>query len=511
MGSNAIRSGSESPSLAHRLSAPLAPVLFALAFITALVLELWLQRGEPLWLDEAWTVGIAGPAPWIDFFHQVYGDVNAPLYYLLMYLWQGVFGQSDLAMRAPSLIFAIATPLVLAFTPVDGLSRSQRLTWASMVALWFPALCAAQEARSYAMLLFLSACQTLAFIRLLQAPSTGRATLWASFAALTLLTHYDAIFLGAVQGLIYLAVHRLRAVRTWPAALAFVPAFGWLLYHLPRIAQFARPDIAWYSVLDLDDLTDDLLQLMGKWQCWVLLAVGLLAVALRVIDLLRRKPRPPHVATLATAPVWFAALAALLSAAVLIVIGLLRPSFAPRYLMPDGPGVLLGIVLLIAWIAGRRAAWALGVLVIGVGVSVSHEMAIGQRMIPKGFNYEHASQALEKVHPQRLVFLWDHPAGALYRPEELAAAGDAFFRRDGVKLKVDAVILKPGEDPNRRLLAGAAPPHSVILWVYDVGVHDTAAADFPPRITALDPAWTCHRNGRDRAVVACWRKSDAPK
>jgi hypothetical protein len=486
-------------------------LLFALAFITSLVLEFWLQRGEPLWLDEAWTIGIAGPAPWIDFFHLVYGDVNAPLYYVLMYLWQGVFGQSDLAMRAPSLIFAVATPLVIAFTPVDGLSRSQRLTWASLMALWFPALCAAQEARSYAMLLFLSTCQTLAFIRLIQTPTLRRASVWASFAALTILTHYDAIFLGAVQGLIYLVMHRLRAVRTWPAALAFVPAFGWLLYHLPRIAQFARPDIAWYGVLDLDDLTDDLLQLMGEWQCWVFLAVGLGAVALRLIDWRRRKPQPRDVAALSAAPSWLAVLAALLSASALIVIGLLRPSFAPRYLMPDGPGVLLGIVLLIAWIAGRRAVWALGVLVIGVGVAVSHEMAIGERMIPKGFNYERASRWLEKVHPQRLVFLWDHPASVLYHPEELAAAGDAFFRRDGVKLNVDAVILKPGEDPNRRLLAGAAPPHSVILWVYDVGVHDTAAADLPPNITALDPAWTCHRNGRDRAVVACWRKSDAPK
>jgi hypothetical protein len=486
----------------------LAPTLFVLAFVTSLVLEFWLQRGDPLWLDEAWTMGISGPAPWIDFFHQVYGDVNAPLYYLLMYLWQGVFGQSDLAMRAPSLIFAVATPLVIAIVPVDGLSRGQRLTWASLAALWFPALCSAQEARSYAMLLFISTLQTLAFIRLIQAPTTRRALLWASFAALTILTHYDAIFLGAVQGVIYLVAHRMRAVRTWPAGLAFVPAFGWLLYHLPRIVQFARPDIAWYSVLDLDDLTDDLLQLMGKWQCWVLLAVALLAAALRVIDWLRRT-QPRQTPPAPTAPLWLAVLAALLSAAALIAIGLVRPSFAPRYLMPDGPGVLLGIVLLIAWIAGRRAAWALGLAVIGVAVAVTHEMAAGERMIPKNFNYEWASRRLEKVHPQRLVFLWDHPAGPIYHPDELAAAGDAFFRRDGVKLTVDGVILKPGEDPNRRLLAGAAPPRSVIIWIYDVGVHDTAASDFPPRITALDPTWTCRQSGRGRAVLACWRKRDA--
>jgi hypothetical protein len=493
-------------------SALLAPILFALAFITALVLEFWLQRGEPLWLDEAWTIGIAGPASWIDFFHQVYWDVNAPLYYLVMYLWQGVFGQSDLAMRAPSLIVAVATPLVLALSRVEGLGHTERLTWASVTALWFPALCYAQEARSYALLLFISTLQTLAFIRLLQAPNTGRATVWAAFGALAILTHYDAIFLGAVQGLIYLAAHRLRAVRTWPAALAFVPAFGWLLYHLPRIVQFARPDIAWYSVLDIDDLTDDLLHLMGERQCWVLLAVGLLAVGLRFVPLFRSETGRRDALSNSVAPVWLAALAAVISATALIVIGFLRPSFAPRYLTPDGPGVLLGIVILIAGIAGRRAAWALGVLVIALGVAVGAQMAMGERMAPRGYNYERASQLLEKVHPKHLVFLWDHPVDPIEHPEQLAAAGDAFFRRDGVKLTVDPVILKPGEDPNRRLLAGAAQPHSVILWVYDVAVHGTAAADFPPEITTLDPAWTCRHGGGDRfGILACWRKSAAPK
>ena len=493
-----------------------ASILFVLALITALVLELWLQHGEPLWLDEAWTVAIAGPAPWIDFFHQVYWDVNAPLYYLLMYLWQGVFGQSDLAMRAPSLIFAIATPLTIAFASVDGLGRTQRLTWASLIALWFPALCYAQEARCFDMLLFISTLQTLAFIRLLQAPTTGRATLWATFAALAILTHYDAVFLGAMQGLVYLAVHRLRAVRTWPAALAFVPAFGWLLYHFPRIVQFAQPGIAWYSVLDFDELIDDLNgPLFGERQSWALLVVGLLAAGLRFLPGsfgVRRSPPPerPGGAGPAAVAVWLTVLASGLAATALVVIGFLRPSFAPRYLMPDGPGVLLGVVLLIGAIAGRRAALALGVLVMALGAAVTRQLAAGERMVPRSYNYERASQILEKAHPKHLVFLWDHPVDPIEHPEQLAAAGDAFFRRDGVKLTVDPVILKPGEDPNRRLLAGAAPPHSVILWVYDVAVHDTAAADFPPKITTLDPAFTCRYGGDRFGIVACWRKADRP-
>jgi hypothetical protein len=154
----------------------------------------------------------------------------------------------------------------------------------------------------------------------------------------------------------------------------------------------------------------------------------------------------------------------------------------------------------------------LSLLVIGLTLAASRQLEQGERMVPRAYNYERASQILERVHPKHLVFLWDHPVDPIEHPEQLAAAGDAFFRRDGVKLTVDPVILKPGEDPNRRLLAGAAPPHSVILWVYDVAVHDTAAADFPPEITTLDPAWTCRNTGGERfGVLACWRTSDAAR
>jgi hypothetical protein len=467
--------------------------------------EIWLERGEPLWLDEAWTVGIAAPMRWIDFFHQVYWDVNAPLYYLLMHLWQAVFGQSDLAMHAPSLIFAVVTPLAILAGRDLGLTHAEKLSWAALSAVWFPVLCYAQEARCYALLFFFSTLQAIAFLRLLRSPSTARALVWATFGALAILTHYDALFIGAIQGLIYLGVHRAKAVRTWPAALAFVPAFAWLGYHAPRIAEFARPDIAWYSPIDFDDLPDILTALPGgDRQCWVLLGGAILALGLRFIPWLprRRDPFPGW------AP-WLTTFAALLSAAVLVAIGFFRPSFAPRYLTPDGPGLILGLVLVGRLLAGRRTSLALCVFCLAFALAGLREIAVGERMAPKGYNYERASQILEKVHPQHVVFLWDHPVDPIEHPEQLDAAGGAFFRRDGLHVTVDPVILKPGEDPNKRLLTGATGPHSVILWVYDIDVHGTAAVMFPPRITELDPRWTCRHTRGGRAVVACWRKDEA--
>ena len=125
-------------------------------------------------------------------------------------------------------------------------------------------------------------------------------------------------------------------------------------------------------------------------------------------------------------------------------------------------------------------------------------------MAPHRYNYEIASEDLEDHDPSRLVFLWDHPVDPILHPEQLQAAGGAFFQRDGYPVAVDPVVLKAGEDPNRRLLREAEPPGSAILWLYDRVVRGTAAVRRPPRIAQLDPAWSCTQYGRGRfGVYAC--------
>ena len=428
--------------------------------------------------------------------------MNAPLYLLLIHLWQGVFGLSDLSLRIPSLVFALACPIVVAAGRVEGLPTAERLTWAAVIALWFPLLSYAQEARCYALLMLFSTLQGVAYLRLLRAPTTAGAAAWATFAALSILTHYDAIVAGGVQGLIYLAVWRLRAVKTWPAALAFVPAFGWFAYHLPRITVFARPDIAWYSPLTWSQAPAVLGFLAGRREMlWGLLVVVLGALTLRFVWRRRAKPQGPE------PYVWLAVLAAVISAAILIAIGFFRPSFAERYLTPDAPGLLLGIVLITRLLVGRRTGLAFAELILAFLSVSAWRLWEGDRMAPHRYTYEYASRALEGRRPTRLVFLWDHPVDPILHPEQLQAAGAAFFHRDGREIAVDPVVLAPGEDANDRLLAEAAPPRSAILWIYDTVVKGTHADDDLPQISDLDPAWACRQYGVGRfGVYACYRR-----
>ncbi len=482
--------------------------ILAIAAIAA-ALEIGLERRDPLWLDESWTGGIVGQPSWAAAFHQIYADVNAPLYYVLIRLWSGLAGLSDAALHAPSLLCAEAVPLVAALVPAPGLGRAQRLGWAAALAWWFPTLCYAQEARCYALLLLVCTGQTLAFMRLMQSPRLSTAAVWAALAAIAILTHYDALYLGAAQGVLYLVRYPVRAARGWPAALAFVPAFGWLAYHWPRIAQFARPDIAWYSPLRPAGLPAvagylaDGQQAALVWLALALASSATLRLVLPSTPQARGTEHPPG----AGGGVAWAAGAAALAAAVLVGIGFLRPSFTFRYLTPSAPGLLLALVWSVGRLAGRRGAAAATAILAAVYLGLGGWMLSSHlRMAPKRYSFEAASARLAAERPRRLVFLWDHPVDPILEPGQLAALGGFFLHRSGVRVPVTPVILKPGEDPNTQLLHAAAEPGSVILWVYDTVVKGTAAIRRPPEISRLDPSFACRRYGGGRFnVLACWR------
>ena len=485
-------------------------VLAALGVVAAaLVLEIGAERRDPFWLDESWTGAIIGQPTWRDTFHQIYSDVNAPLYYVLMRVWSALFGLSDLALRAPSLICAAGAVLAAALVPTPGLTRPQRLAWAAVLAWWFPTLCYAQEARCYALLLLVCTLQTLAFVRLMTTPGLRATAPWAGLAAIAILTHYDALYLAAVQGFIYLGRYPVRALRSWPAALAFAPAFGWLAFHWPRIAQFARPEIAWYSPLRLSGLPAVAGYLAGGGDLMLrtLSLVAVSAVALRLIlkpgGRVEERPIPPLAAA------GWAMAAAAVSAAALIAVGFLRPSFTFRYLTPDAPGLMLAVVLAVGWLAGRRGApLALGLLAASYLLVGSWMLTSGLRMAPRRYNFEAASAAIGRGRSTRLVFLWDHPVDPILRPEQLSALGGFFLQRGGRPMPVIPVVLKAGEDPNARLVAAAQPDGSAILWLYDRVVQGTAATSYPPDIAAHDSRFNCRQFGSGRfGVLACQRRA----
>lgn len=473
-------------------AAPLAPVVVTILILTSLI-RVVVGSDELLWLDETWTGLHASQPSLAAFLRWVYVDINAPLYYALMWVWAHLFGLSDGSLRFPSLLFGLAFPL-LALIPTREIDRTTGLVWCALLATWSPGLFQSQEARCYTMLLALCTGGTILHARLMARPTLWRATAWAAVGSLAILTHYYAAILFGCQGLIYLAVRRGAAMRTWPAALAFVPAFGWMAYHLPQLTAFAETN--WYS----PEPVLVVIPIIGFAIGWTKLLIPAMAIGRS-----RRKGTEPDAIPHGSAGLRWVVAATVLAAGMLAVAGILRPVFTLRYMTIFAPGLLLGCALWARNI-GLARPFAPLVLVAACGVS-SIVWAVSTYGFRERFmSLEAASDALMAAKVDLVAFAWDNRSTKGLLPADLASLGGFFFKRAGYPVRVLGVTLDPGDDPNGKLMASAIGPRAGIMWIYDLHIGGTAAATYPPVIDRLDPSWRCHDYGGDRiGVVACVR------
>jgi hypothetical protein len=478
------------------------------ALILSALIRMTVAGRQQLWLDESWTLAVASLPSWGEVIRHTWLDANAPLYYALMHVWGGVFGFSNAALRAPSIIFGGLIPMPVLMATIPGVSLRTKLVWSILLALWVQGLWFSGDARGYALLALACTAQTVAFVQMLDQPTRRRAAVWAALCSVAILTHYHALILGALQGLAYLAMRRGEAVRTWPAALIFLVPFGWIAVHAPRLVLFARPDVAWYNLVRWNQTGRILAFLPGTVDIARDIAIALGAgVFLAWFFPMRKAAKALGPARFDRRIRGLAAAAALsgLGALIVLGIGILRPSFTVRYLTPFAPGVLLGVALLFAWVA-RRAPYILIALVGVVAVHAflwwRHELKVTGRV----YNYEVASALLMRGDPERLVFLWDHPAHRIEPDDQLAAVGDAFFRRAGRSIETVAVHVGPREDPSPKLAEAARGKRSAILWMYDRGVLGTAGRYHRPDIERYDPEMKCRNLGRGGiGIIACDR------
>ncbi len=205
-----------------------------------------------LWLDEALTVNIA-KLPLSDLHGALRQDGAPPAYYLLLHGWMSVFGSSDVAVRALSGLFSVATLPVIWFAgrrvdrqappgPITTDSPRQRLLGglAVIVLATSPfAIRYGTEARPYALVMFLVSVGYLAFRRALERPSLGRLAVVALLTGLLLYTHYWSIYLFVA--LLGFLVWRMRrgdsSARRAALAVAASMAVGALTF-LPWLPTF---------------------------------------------------------------------------------------------------------------------------------------------------------------------------------------------------------------------------------------------------------------------------------
>ena len=155
---------------------------------------------QSLWFDEALTA-IVLDSSLVDTFETLRDrEATPPLYYAVAWLWTRVLGEGDVALRSLSALLGTATVPAVYVAGMRLASRRTGIVAAALVAaspylIWY-----SQEARSYALAMFLAAL-SLVFLAG-AAERRGRdLVLWAVTVSLLLATHYFSAILIAAEAI----------------------------------------------------------------------------------------------------------------------------------------------------------------------------------------------------------------------------------------------------------------------------------------------------------------------
>lgn len=473
--------------------------LLAAALIVGMFGRIAYSHGTALWFDETFTAVIASQPNFAKLIDWCLHELTGPAFYLPIWGWEKLAGNSDFALRLPSLILSILTPLaVLRWGHRDG---GLRWWWAIFLLLWPPIFAVAGEAKPYPEIFALGVAQAAVFMRLLERPTIRRACAWAILSALAVLCHYWSALPALVQGLAFLGLHRLRALKTWPALIFLVPMLAWSRIHLPFVLGLTIGGSSGINGLPLSALRDIPMFVLGTSANGVLVFVTVLAslamtVARKGWPRLRR---PTPETTLA--------LCGLVSIAVILVIAFIRPGFSPRYMMGAMPSFLFALALWARRKAPRDAKFPL--LVAAILLASETGVIISVLRHPEGdarhtFELEKPSAWIAERPVGHLVMFWDNPVGDNSDAARLSEIGGFFLRRAGHRVDVSVARAPAGTDPNSAVLALTDPRRkSAILWFSN----DDLPPGRSPQIAAHDPRYECRAFSRGMiAVTACrWR------
>ena len=292
----------------------------AAATVAAAVLVAWGLGTRSLWLDEAFSVEVAG-GTWAHLWARVSTrEANMGLYYVLLHGWL-VLGRDEATVRALSAIAVVAAvPLTYrAGLPLVG-------PWASAAGAVLLAthpfvVRYGQEARGYALAMLLVVAASLALVR-------GHWTAWVVTSVLAAYAHLLTLVVVAAEVL----VGRRRVP---PAALAVVALLVMPMLWFVTVRDTGQID--WLGPPDAGQLA---------WVAWKLAGdAGWLGVAAYAVAMLVAVQG-------GGGGVRFLAAWAVLPFVALAAVSFAKPLFLDRYLLPSVPG----IVLLVAAGIGRGPA-----------------------------------------------------------------------------------------------------------------------------------------------------------
>ncbi|OGL90819.1 hypothetical protein A3H10_01780 [Candidatus Uhrbacteria bacterium RIFCSPLOWO2_12_FULL_46_10] len=248
-------------------------VQLVLILILGAALRLINLGNQPYWGDEALSAGVlrhyANLGDLIQYVRLI--EYYPPLSYILLHFWSGIFGDSVLAMRSPSMILGTITIFVTYLfgqTMFNG--RRVGLYAALIVAVLPMQINFSQYIRPYAMISLFGLLAAFAYVRYNQERSFVAIILYVISSVLGLYAHYSFIFIllpvavfWIIETLLRDKESLVRSFITWLSvhAVIFLAFYPWLefflyklifnkyiIFSLPESMHFALRDVSFFGI-----------------------------------------------------------------------------------------------------------------------------------------------------------------------------------------------------------------------------------------------------------------------
>lgn len=193
---------------------------------------------ESLWLDEFGTLWVVEGDLGRTVSRTLEFQAQSPLYYVFPWLAVQLLGESEVALRLPSVLFGLATCLA-----VNGVGRElagRAVGVVSALLAWVapPLVSGSIEARPYALAALATALVLLGFLRAARTGAIGDRALFGAGALLLLYTQYLLAFPVAALALAWALSPALRAA--WTPRRALVDAGLLAALAVPALLHVAR-------------------------------------------------------------------------------------------------------------------------------------------------------------------------------------------------------------------------------------------------------------------------------
>jgi mannosyltransferase len=371
---------------------------------------------KSFWLDEGFSAEIVR-LRWSDFLRVLWNrEANMTLYYLLLRAWMHL-GSREAVIRGLSALIASATVPLLYLLGKRMFGRAAGLLGAWLLAVNAYHVRYAQEARSYALLVFLAILCTWLLVRNLQEPARAHWGLYAAVCALTVYTHfYGGLLVIAHVAALCFAPRReiawnkvLRSLLVFAISVIPVAAFVLLVGIGP---------IGWIGPLTLTSTRQFIVAYLGNGGvilslfCAVPIAIALwqaISGTALTGSVLKTAPEPPDSAALprrwpyVLSLLWF-----FVPVLIVILASFLHPVFVARYMIFCLPALTL---LMAAGLVRIRPLLLTAALLAGISVfSIQATIALYHSDIEPGRADWRSASAyiLDHASPGDAVFFTGH-------------------------------------------------------------------------------------------------------